>query len=456
MPVSVIIPVYRNAATLAELHRRVRGTLAEAHLIFINDASPDPSAQVLQELARQDARVTAVQLEFNVGQNRAVLEGLRRAGGAAVSLDADLQDPPEAIPALLAKLDEGFDAVFAGRRGGYEPAPRLIASRWFKRGLSRLAGAPLDAGLFVALSPRMVDRLLEFPQPGPVVAMIGCTGLPMTSIPVERAPRPHGKSSYSEWDRVRLACQALLWARRWRHRNPQEHNRAQRAYFEQTEKPRMVPGDTPYLRRHLEEILQTARLSPGARVLEAGCGMGRYTLLLARRGIQIEGLDPSPVLLDRLRSYSSAEREIPLHCAVLEDPPAALAGAFDAVLGFFTLHHVANLTAFFRGAARVLQPGGRTVFLEPNAYNPLYYAQILLTPGMTWQGDRGVVDMRRSVVFAAMQSAGFRRLTLRRFGFFPPFLTNRPGGRALEAVLERFPLWRGALPFQLFCGELPA
>jgi len=103
--------------------------------------------------------------------------------------------------------------------------------------------------------------------------------------------------------------------------------------------------------------------------------------------------------------------------------------------------------------ARFLKPGGRLVFLEPNPYNPLYYLQMLITPDITWQGDGGMVRMRRAMIRRAMEQAGLVSFTLRRFGFFPPFLTNRPWGSRLEKFLERVPVWRTLLPFQLFQGE---
>jgi len=234
----------------------------------------------------------------------------------------------------------------------------------------------------------------------------------------------------------------------------EEHNRRQRGYFEKTLKPNLVPVDSPYLNRHVEEALKAAGPASGGRVLEVGCGMGRYTLPLARRGIRVEGLDLSSLLLDRLREFDRERHEIPVHAADVADLPDALTGAFDLVLGFFTLHHVHELGRCFQGVARALKPGGRVVFLEPNALNPLFYVQILVTPGMTWAGDKGILDMRRRKVFSAMREAGFEDLSLARFGFMPPFLANRAWGRRLEAVLEAFPLWHGLLPFQVFGGRL--
>jgi SAM-dependent methyltransferase len=233
------------------------------------------------------------------------------------------------------------------------------------------------------------------------------------------------------------------------------HNRAQLRYYEQ-DKPGMVPAGSPYLRRHADALAGFAGLEPGQRVLEVGCGMGRYTLLLAERGIAVEGLDLSPVLLDRLRSFDDGRFGVPLHLADVVDPPADLLGAFDAVVGFFALHHIHDLAVSFRAMARLLAPGGRIAFLEPNPYNPLYYVQMAVKPEMTWEGDRGMLRMRRGVVVPAMAAAGLGRLAHRRFGFLPPFAANAQGGRRAEAVLERVRVLEPVLPFQLFRGTLPA
>lgn len=233
------------------------------------------------------------------------------------------------------------------------------------------------------------------------------------------------------------------------------HNQTQRAYFETADKPRMVPVDSPYLRRHVDALVRFGSLVPGERILEVGCGMGRYTLLLANRGLHVDGLDLSPVLLERLGEYAGNQFAGALYAADIENPPAEMAGRYDAVLALFALHHMRDLSAAFRSMSRLVKPGGRVVFLEPNAYNPLFYLQILATPGMSWQGDKGIVMMRRRVVFDALEQAGFVRPEMTRFGFLPPFLANRPRGMHAEAILERVPLWRGLLPFQLFRAVRP-
>jgi SAM-dependent methyltransferase len=232
--------------------------------------------------------------------------------------------------------------------------------------------------------------------------------------------------------------------------DPTGHDDYQRTYFSGEPKKRMSPSDTPYLRRHVTEALRCAGARPQDRVIEIGCGMGRYTLLLAAQGTRVEGLDFTPAQLDRLREYNDGRYDIPLHCVDIAAPPEDLAGAFDLVMGFFVLHHVRDVKASLAAAARLLRPGGRMVFVEPNPFNPLYYVQILFAPRMTWRGERGMLRMRRDVFFRAAAECGLEGAALTRFGFFPPFLANRPLGATVESLLERVPLWRWMLPFQIF------
>lgn len=233
------------------------------------------------------------------------------------------------------------------------------------------------------------------------------------------------------------------------------HNRIQREYYDRGIKRTMIPKGTPYLRRHIAEIVRVANLRSGEKILDVGCGMGRYTLLLAEQGYAVEGLDLSPVLLQRLRVFNGGRFNIPLHEADVMNPPAHLEQRFDAVIGFFALHHMHELERCFRGMARMVRPGGRIVFLEPNAFNPLYYMQMAVTPRMTWQGDKGVAKMRMSIVGGAMQRAGLEAPRVERFGFLPPFVANTKFGARTERLLERVRVWRPLLPFQIFRAERP-
>ncbi|MBI3742590.1 MAG: glycosyltransferase family 2 protein [Chloroflexi bacterium] len=206
---SIVLPVYRNAETLLELYTRLI-TVLQSHqidreIIFVDDASSDESLQILENLARKDATVGVLALTKNVGQHRAILLGLAHAhADIIVVMDADLQDPPEAIPLLLSKLSENFSAVFAGKRGHYESVSRLITSRIYKVIFHLLSGAPIDAGLYFAIDRRMCNRLLQMRVNRPsIIAMLASAGLPLVSIPVERSRRVHGTSAYTFFSRFK-------------------------------------------------------------------------------------------------------------------------------------------------------------------------------------------------------------------------------------------------------------
>jgi glycosyltransferase involved in cell wall biosynthesis len=214
--VSVVVPVYCNADTLAELHTRLSAVLhgcATSHeIIFVNDACPAGSGAVLNRLAASDSCVRVHSHAQNRGQQRAVLTGLGMASGLViVVLDADLQDTPEAIPSLVEAVGQmGNGAVFAGRRGHYEPNGRLLTSRVFKRMIAWTCGVPKDGGSFVAMSRAVAVRLLQMKTRRPyLLAMIGLTGYPTRSLPVERIERPRGTSAYTERMRWRMGFDAL-------------------------------------------------------------------------------------------------------------------------------------------------------------------------------------------------------------------------------------------------------
>jgi len=201
--VSVVLPVYRNRTTLDELHRRLSAALTGAflpyELIFVDDACPEGSGAAIAALAACDQNVRGISLARNVGQQRAAWLGLSAARGAwVVVMDADLQDPPEAISGLLSAATPGVDAVLAAWRGRYEGKGRLLTSRIFKILRERLTGYPRDAGMFLALRRPLVEEILLDDVPHPFLpSLVGLSGRRIVTVPVERAPRPSGESAYS-------------------------------------------------------------------------------------------------------------------------------------------------------------------------------------------------------------------------------------------------------------------
>ena len=219
-PIAVVAPVYGNEATLAELADRVAAALAERSwaLRLVVDASPDSSEEVARGLAAADRRVRVTSLSVNAGQHRALHQGLEEEPGASawVCLDADLQDPPEVVPLLLDRLAAGdVGAVFAGRTGAYESPGRLATGRLHRRALGRLTGLPRDAGAFVALGPEARHAVVRLRAPS-IVAAVGVAGVPTTSLPVARPPRPSGHSAWSAPGRLRQSGRTLAWAARHR------------------------------------------------------------------------------------------------------------------------------------------------------------------------------------------------------------------------------------------------
>ena len=220
MTTAVVVPVHRNAGTLEELVARLAVSLEgrDWQVRLVVDASPDDSAAVAARLAAADPRVRVTVLERNVGQHRALALGLAACPDARVwaCLDADLQDPPEALPALLDRLAAGgVDAVFAGRRGAYEGPLRLLTGRAHRALLARLTGLPPDAGAFLVLGARAREAVLTAQAPS-LVAAVGAARLPVTSVPVHRALRLEGASSWTAGARLRQSLRTLAWAVRHR------------------------------------------------------------------------------------------------------------------------------------------------------------------------------------------------------------------------------------------------
>ena len=218
--VAVVVPVYRNAATLRPLTERLASSLAgrEWRLRLVVDASPDDSAEVAQTLARADPRIRVTTLLVNVGQHAALAHGLVDESDADVwvCLDADLQDPPEAVPVLLDRLSRGdVGAVFAGRRGRYESVPRRVTGNAHRFLAARLTGLPPDAGAFLAMGPAVRAAVLAERAPSVVLA-VGASGQPVTSVPVARDVRPEGRSTWTGRARLAQSLRSLAWAARHR------------------------------------------------------------------------------------------------------------------------------------------------------------------------------------------------------------------------------------------------
>ena len=204
---SWVVPMYRTARFVDELCARIAEASSEmgvkAELVLVDDACPENSAGWARRV-KCGYPVKVVQLDRNLGQDRAVAIGLRVCTGMhAVVLDADLQDPPEAVREMWRELNKGHDVVFANRFGSYESRGRRITSWIYRAVACRLGRLPSGAGLFVLINRRTLDLMLAKASPNPsVLAAVAAAGGRFTSVPVERAARRHGKSSYNSAQRL--------------------------------------------------------------------------------------------------------------------------------------------------------------------------------------------------------------------------------------------------------------
>jgi len=214
--ISVVAPVLDEQETLVAFYERVCATLAESdfELVLVDDGSTDRTPELLAELATNDPRVHVVRLSRNFGYQAAVAAGLDHAAGdAVVTIDADLQDPPELIPDLVEGWRDGSDVVYAVReaREG-ESKMKLATSRWFTRLFIRLAGLAIHPGVgdFRLLDRRVVDALRTMPERARFMrGMTVWVGYTQSSIPYRRDPRHAGTTRYRWRTLLRISLDAL-------------------------------------------------------------------------------------------------------------------------------------------------------------------------------------------------------------------------------------------------------
>ena len=216
---SVVVPCYNEAEGIDELHRRVtlvcRETVGAAYeLVLVNDGSGDATWETMLALSQSDSAIVAVNLSRNYGHQTALSAGLSFAAGERVLiLDADLQDPPELLPAMMAEMDRGADVVYGQRveREG-ETWFKNASASLFYRILARLSDVPIPAntGDFRLLSRPVLEALLAMPEQHRYVrGMIAWAGFHQVAFPYTRQSRTHGVSNYPFRRMLRLALDAI-------------------------------------------------------------------------------------------------------------------------------------------------------------------------------------------------------------------------------------------------------
>jgi glycosyltransferase involved in cell wall biosynthesis len=205
MLISVVLS-FRNEAgnipsLISRLDRALGGEGVEYELLFVNDSSTDQSLEVLVEERERNPRIKIVNLSRRFGVAEGVLAGMAASSGdAVIYMDADLQDPPEVVPALLARWRGGADVVHTVRTGRHGEHPlKMLATRWAYRVIR--AGStldlPVDAGDFKLLSRKAVDHLLGLRETDPYLrGLVVWLGFNQAFVPYERDRRYAGRTHF--------------------------------------------------------------------------------------------------------------------------------------------------------------------------------------------------------------------------------------------------------------------
>lgn len=215
---TVVVPAYNEAAVLETFHSRLGRVLDElpmdGNVLYVDDGSSDATWSIIEGLMARDARTGAIRLSRNFGKEAALTAGLDHVDAdAAVVIDADLQDPPELIPALVEQWRAGFDVVYATRtaRAGETGFKRLTAALFY-RSMERLSDTrvPRDTGDFRLLSRRALDALRQLRERQRFMkGLFTWIGFRQTAVYYLREPRQAGNTKWNYWRLLNLAIEGI-------------------------------------------------------------------------------------------------------------------------------------------------------------------------------------------------------------------------------------------------------
>ncbi len=219
--VSVVIPMYYEEQVAEECYKRTSKVLKEIsdkynhEIIFVNDGSKDRTLSILEEIAKKDEHVKIISFSRNFGHQAAVTAGLKYVtGDAIVIIDADLQDPPELIPEMLKKWEEGYEVIYGKRktREG-ESAFKLLTAKAFYSTLNKLSDVeiPKDTGDFRLVDRKVVDVINSLPEHNKFLrGLFSWVGFEQCAFEYERKERFAGKTKYPLKKMLKLASDGII------------------------------------------------------------------------------------------------------------------------------------------------------------------------------------------------------------------------------------------------------
>jgi len=216
---SIIVPVFNEQEVLYDFHDRLSRAMTSAQIdaveiLFVNDGSTDNSLTLLLEIAQIDARVQVLDLSRNFGKEAAMTAGLEHAmGDAAVIIDADLQDPPELIPQMVAEWCNGSDVVYMRRLSrDRETWLKKTTAAAFYALMGRIGRfrVPGNVGDFRLLSRKAIDALNRMPERTRFMkGLFAWIGFPAKEITYHRAPRHAGTTKWNYWHLWNFALEGI-------------------------------------------------------------------------------------------------------------------------------------------------------------------------------------------------------------------------------------------------------
>ena len=218
--ISLVIPMYYEEQVAEECYKRVSKVLKglkdyDYEIIFVNDGSKDKTLLILEKIADKDKKVKIVSFSRNFGHQAAVTAGLKYVtGDAVVIMDADLQDPPELVPDMLKKWEEGYEVIYGKRkkRDG-ESAFKLLTAKAFYATLNKLSDVeiPKDTGDFRLVDRKVVDVVNSLPEHNKFLrGLFSWVGFKQYPYEYERKERFAGKTKYPLKKMLKLAKDGIL------------------------------------------------------------------------------------------------------------------------------------------------------------------------------------------------------------------------------------------------------
>ena len=217
--VSICIPVLNEEKNIPKAYKRVCDVFEQLpefrlEFVFTDNASTDDGYALLEALAKTDSRIRVARFSTNYGYQKSILAGYMLSQGAAViQLDCDLQDPPELIPKMLEKWQEGYAVVYGIRTKRQEPISMQLIRKTFYRGLNMISDneIPIDAGDFRLLDRKIVNAIKIFDDQSPYIrGLISSLGFKQTGISYERDRRVEGYSKFRPKQLFELAADAVV------------------------------------------------------------------------------------------------------------------------------------------------------------------------------------------------------------------------------------------------------